>query len=190
MQARVPGLAYGVKDTLWGRRLCAESESWVLATWVIGVGAEGRFTPAEATVGAKAVRMGQSRAWTNWERTRTRALTWGKTGARGVSRHVRTWQQPLKWDGLPRRHGGKESASQCRRCQRHGFDPWIRKIPWSRKWKPTPVFLPGKSKGQSSLLSYRLWGGKKVRHNWALTPSFMPPQLKKQWKRARFERFV
>ena len=28
----------------------------------------------------------------------------------------------------------------CRRCR---FDPWIRKIPWSRKWQPTPVFLPG-----------------------------------------------
>ena len=27
-------------------------------------------------------------------------------------------------------------------CKRHGFDPWIRKIPWRRKWQPTPVFLP------------------------------------------------
>ena len=31
---------------------------------------------------------------------------------------------------------GKESACQCRR---HGFDPWVRKIPWRRKWQPTPV---------------------------------------------------
>ena len=37
---------------------------------------------------------------------------------------------------------GKESACQCRR---HGFDPWVRKIPWRRKWQPTPVFLPGES---------------------------------------------
>ena len=36
----------------------------------------------------------------------------------------------------------KESASKHRRS---GFDPWIRKIPWRRKWKPIPVFLPGKS---------------------------------------------
>ena len=28
------------------------------------------------------------------------------------------------------------------------------KIPWSRKWQPTPVFLPGKFHGQSSLTSY------------------------------------
>ena len=33
-------------------------------------------------------------------------------------------------------------------CRRHGFNPWIRKIPWRRKWQPTPVFLPGKSHGQ------------------------------------------
>ena len=25
---------------------------------------------------------------------------------------------------------------QCMRCKRHGFDPWVRKIPWSRKWQP------------------------------------------------------
>ena len=28
---------------------------------------------------------------------------------------------------------------------RHGFDPWVEKIPWKRKWQPTPVFLPGES---------------------------------------------
>ena len=28
-----------------------------------------------------------------------------------------------------------------------GFDSWVRKIPWRRKWKPTPVFLPGESHG-------------------------------------------
>ena len=26
--------------------------------------------------------------------------------------------------------------------------PWVEKIPWRRKWQPTPVFLPGKSCGQ------------------------------------------
>ena len=37
---------------------------------------------------------------------------------------------------------------------RCGFDPWIRKIPWRRAWQPTPVFLPGKSHGQRSLVHY------------------------------------
>ena len=31
------------------------------------------------------------------------------------------------------------------------FDPSVRKIPWSRKWQPTPVFLPGNFDGQRSL---------------------------------------
>ena len=31
-----------------------------------------------------------------------------------------------------------------------GFDPWVKKFPWSRKWQSAPVFLPGKSNGQES----------------------------------------
>jgi len=46
---------------------------------------------------------------------------------------------------------GKKFAWQCRR---RGFDPWVRKIPWRRKWQPTPVFLPGKSHGQRSLVGH------------------------------------
>ena len=37
---------------------------------------------------------------------------------------------------------------------RCGFDPWVRKIPWRRAWQPTPVFLPGESHGQRSLVGY------------------------------------
>ena len=42
---------------------------------------------------------------------------------------------------LPRQSSGKESTCQCRRHKRSGFDPWVRKIPWRRKWPPTPVIL-------------------------------------------------
>ena len=52
---------------------------------------------------------------------------------------------------------GKEPACQYRRS---GFDPWVEKIPWRRKWKPTPVFLPGKFHGQKSLAGYSPWGHK------------------------------
>ena len=55
---------------------------------------------------------------------------------------------------------GKESACQCRRHKRHRFDPLIGKIPWRRKWQPTPVFLPGESHGQRSLVGYSPWGRK------------------------------
>ena len=53
--------------------------------------------------------------------------------------------------GLPRWHIGKESVCQCKRLK---FDPWIRNIPWRRKWQPTPVFLPRKSHGQRCLVGY------------------------------------
>ena len=55
---------------------------------------------------------------------------------------------------------GKESACQFRRHRRLGFHPWVRKIPWSRKWQPTLVFLPGKFHGQRSLAGYSPWGHK------------------------------
>ena len=57
--------------------------------------------------------------------------------------------------GLPRYRSSKESACQCRRG---GLDPWVRNIPWRRKWQPTLVFLPGKSHGQRNLVGYTPWG--------------------------------
>ena len=47
------------------------------------------------------------------------------------------------------------------RCE---FDPWVRKIPWSRKRLPTAVFLHGRLDGQRSLAGYSLWGHR-VRDN-------------------------
>ena len=38
----------------------------------------------------------------------------------------------------------KNPACQFRRRKRCGFDPWVGKIHWRRKWQPMPVFLPGK----------------------------------------------
>ena len=60
--------------------------------------------------------------------------------------------------GLPRWCNGKESTCQCRRRKRCGFNPWVRKIPWSRKWQLAPVFLLGKFHGQRRLLGYSPWG--------------------------------
>ena len=47
-----------------------------------------------------------------------------------------------------------------RRCRRHRFDPWVGKIPWRRKWQPTPVFLPEKSHGHRNLAGYVPWSQK------------------------------
>ena len=41
-----------------------------------------------------------------------------------------------------------------KRHKRRGLDPWVRKIPWRRAWQSTPVFLPGESHGQRSLVGY------------------------------------
>ena len=69
---------------------------------------------------------------------------------------------------FPDGSGGKELAHQYRRLNRCGFNPWVRKIPWRRKWQPTPV---------SSMLAWIIpWleepdglqsiGLQRVRHNW------------------------
>ena len=60
--------------------------------------------------------------------------------------------------GFPGGISGEESACQHRRYKRCVFNPWVRKIPWRRKWQHTPVFVPGKSHGQRSLAGYSPWG--------------------------------
>ena len=57
---------------------------------------------------------------------------------------------------------GKEFTCQGRE---YGFDPWVGKIPWRRKWKPTPVFLPGKFHRQRTLVGYSPWGCKELDTN-------------------------
>ena len=66
--------------------------------------------------------------------------------------------------GFPGDVSVKEPVCQYRRHKRHGFNPWVRKIPWRRVWQPTPVFLswrmpwtkePGKL--QSTGLQSRTW---------------------------------
>ena len=69
--------------------------------------------------------------------------------------------------GLPRCLSGKESACQCQRCKRLGFDPWVRKNPWRRKLQPTPVFLSGNTKGRGAW-----WASvHRVAESWACTYS-------------------
>ena len=62
--------------------------------------------------------------------------------------------------GFPGGSVVKNSACWCRRHRRHGFDPWVGKIPCRSKWQPTAVFLPEKSHGQRRLTGYSPWGSK------------------------------
>ena len=61
----------------------------------------------------------------------------------------------------------KEPACLCRRCKRHKFDPWVRKIPWRRAWQPIPILLPGESHGHTESGRLQFMRSQRVRHNWS-----------------------
>ena len=92
------------------------------------------------------------------------AVTWGMQAMPGK----REWKNCFKACvgnrhlafGFPRCRIGEESSCQCRGSKRCKFDPWVGKIPWSRKWQPTPVFLHEEFHGQRSLLGYSPWSHK------------------------------
>ena len=77
---------------------------------------------------------------------------------------LRSFALAIRGKVLPWWLSDKESFCQCRRC---GFSPWVRKIPWRRKWQPTLVSLSGKSHGERSLAGYSPWGCKRVGHDLA-----------------------
>ena len=57
----------------------------------------------------------------------------------------------LEWGAIaspPYGASGKEPTCQHRRHKGHGYDPWVRKIPWRRQWQPTPICLSGQSHRQ------------------------------------------
>ena len=58
--------------------------------------------------------------------------------------------------------GGSDGKAPCLQCETPGFDPWVGKILWRRKWQPTPVLLPGKSLGQRHMVGYSPLGRKEL----------------------------
>ena len=71
-------------------------------------------------------------------------------------------EQVLSLEGSRWWLSGKEFTCQRRR---HGFDSWVRKIPWRGKWQPTPVFLPGKPHGQRSLVGLQFMGSQRIKQD-------------------------
>ena len=69
---------------------------------------------------------------------------------------------------------GAQTVKNLPGTQETGFDPWVRKSPWRRKWRPTPVLLPRESHGQRSLAGYSPWGCKESGTTEQLTLS--PPK--------------
>ena len=64
-------------------------------------------------------------------------------------------------------------------CRRPEFYPWVGKIPWRRKWQPTPVVLPRESHRQRSLAGYSQWARERPRvgHDLATKPLDHTPEL-------------
>ena len=104
----------------------------------------------------------------------------GKDGGRGGQRGHPCWggglaawgqgwalmaaqvaRNPRNW-GFP---GGSVERHCLLNRDRRGFNPWVRKIPWRRKWQAAPVFLPGEPPGQRSPGGYSP-RGHRVRHDW------------------------
>ena len=52
----------------------------------------------------------------------------------------------------------KNPLANAGRCKRHGFSPWVGKMPWRKAWQAIPVFLPGESHGQRRLAGCRPQG--------------------------------
>ena len=84
----------------------------------------------------------------------------GKLGRPGEGNQSRGHRVLTSSFGLPRWRSRKEYACQSKRLKRHGFDSWVGKILWNRKWQPIPVFLPGEFHGWRRLEGYSLWGRK------------------------------
>ena len=77
------------------------------------------------------------------------------------------WADYTLRTGKLRKCSVKESTCQWRRCKRRVFNPWVRKIPWRRKWQPTPELWPGKSHGQRSLGGLQSIELQRVRRDWS-----------------------
>ena len=71
-----------------------------------------------------------------------------------VMYQVEKWCSSSHTGGFPGGSAGKESACNV--------ETWVGKIPWRRPWQPTPVFLPGESHGQMSLVGFSPWGHKEL----------------------------
>ena len=91
----------------------------------------------------------------NWETTFQKwlCIVEGTQGSVDFQPSLLIYVSMSEASGLSSSANGKGPTWQCRRLKRHGFSPWVRKIPSRRKWQPTSLLLPGESHGQRSLVS-------------------------------------
>ena len=89
----------------------------------------------------------------HWSELSSFPFTWFDLGWVGLC--WLSWICSMLWG-----FSGNSDSSVCLQCGRPGFNTWVRKILWRRKWQPTPVLLPGKFHGRRSLVGYSPWGHK------------------------------
>ena len=90
----------------------------------------------------------------HWRSRNLHSKEGGKSDSRGGS----TLGEDVLKVGFPGGSVIKEPTCWCKRHRRPRFDPWVSKIPWRRKWRPTPAFLPGESCGQRRRAGCSSWG--------------------------------
>ena len=93
--------------------------------------------------------------------TWVRSLGWEDPLEKGKASHssILAWRIPWDLFGLP---WWLRWKSVCPQCGRPRFNLQVGKIPWRRKWQPTPVLLPRKFHGWRSLVGYSPWGRKEL----------------------------
>ena len=106
-----------------------------------------------------------SESATPWTVDHQASLSLARIQEWGCNLLLQVWSQLRDWTWVSCAAGGllhlqadslpTDRAFQYSRCKRHGFDTWVGKVHWSRKWQSTPVFLAGKHQG----------------HDWARTHS-------------------
>ena len=138
---------------------------------------------------------GDDRGWDGWMASLTRSTwiwvdsgSWWWTGRpdmlqfMGSQRVGHDWATELNWlcnswDRLCTSHHEVLAWSQVVWGRHiHELNLWVKKIPLSRKWQPTPVFLPGKFHGQRSLVGYSPWGFSRQQY-WSGLPCPTPADL-------------
>ena len=85
-----------------------------------------------------------------------------------VNKYILKLDSSNGYRGHPRWRSGKESACQCKRCKKHGFNPWSGRSPGVGTGNPLQYPCLYKSHGQRSLVGYSPWG-RRVGRDWAHT---------------------